>query len=467
MTTFPFDLFPEEELTQWAEPEPVKGPHSAISVSELMILIEEAIDDRFRNIWIRGEVSNLRQPSSGHMYFTLKDSTSQIRVVIFRSSLSKIRFNIEDGLDLTLYGKINIYTPRGDLQFIAERAMPAGTGELQLAFEQLKKKLERSGLFNPEHKRPLPLLPSRVFVITSRTGAAVHDFIKTVKARMPSARIVICPSKVQGEDAHLEVISALRAAERIACPDEDVILITRGGGSMEDLWAFNNEALARAIYNCKVPVVSAIGHEIDFTICDFVADRRAATPTAAAQLIYPTQKELLQRLYAIQDKLNLIINNTLYKAKEELHQLWSSAKDPTNRLSDFRNSINQYIHTISSSLDKIIYFNSKKLNLLDKKLTELNPKYLLKIANNKIEAIQLRIDSQLTNIINSKIQQLERNGEQLEALNPLKVLSRGYALVYREDDSRLVKESTDAPKGTRIKVRLANGHLVCEVIKSS
>ncbi len=286
------------------------------TVSELTSRIKNLLEESFPSVWVEGEVSNCRMPSSGHIYFTLKDEQSQLNAVFFRGANLKTKFRIEDGLKVLALGNISVYQRRGDYQLIVGILQPRGIGELQLAFEQLKMKLQKEGLFAPEHKKSIPLFPRRIGIVTSPTGAASRDIINVINRRFHQGDILINPVKVQGEGAGEEIAKAIDEFNEMG--DMDVLIIGRGGGSIEDLWAFNEEIVARAIYNSKIPVISAVGHEIDFVISDFVADLRAPTPSAAAELVVGEMKQIIQRIRDFQTRIISALTNNLSLYKQEI-----------------------------------------------------------------------------------------------------------------------------------------------------
>jgi len=459
------NLFPNEELEQWDGAFDLIDPDEALSVSELILLINATIDEKFSFLWIKGEISNLRQPSSGHLYFTIKDEKSQIKAVMFRSNAIKLNFDLEEGQDVLLYGRINVYGARGDLQLIVQKIIPAGIGALQFAFEQLKQKLYKEGLFDEDKKLPLPLIPESVFVITSPTGAALHDFIKTARSRFPRAKIILCPSKVQGEDAPKELILALKTVQKIAT-SKDVIVFTRGGGSIEDLWAFNDEDLAYEIFKCKVPIVSAVGHEIDFTICDFVADRRAATPTAAAQLIFPQKTELLQTILSIKNKLDFCINNKINQKRNNLSLIKSQLKSPEIKISLYKRKINEYLYVLNSNINKKVRESENRLHNAHKNLLDKNPINRINLTKSNLKTLFKDLKSSITIQLTNKKQKLYIIAEQLDALSPLKPLKRGYSLVYKKDNKKLIRSYQEAPCGTFVSVVTNNGSFECKVTRS-
>ena len=272
-----------------------------LTVTELTRQVQDVLEATFDQLWVEGEISNLRRPASGHLYFTLKDEESQIRAVLFRPVARALKFDLEDGMHIVCRARMNVYKPRGEYQLILDYAEPRGVGALQIAFEQLKAKLQAEGLFDPVHKKPIPYLPSRIGVITSPSGAVIRDILNITKRRFPSVRILIAPVRVQGAEAPAEIVEALHHLNEM--PGIDVIIVARGGGSLEDLMAFNNEGVARAIFASRIPVISAVGHEIDFTIADFVADMRAPTPSAAAELVVPMRSDLTQQIRALTARL--------------------------------------------------------------------------------------------------------------------------------------------------------------------
>src|SRR5437870_6257108 len=314
-----FDLpFEDDE----PEPEPERAPtpvasRRVLTVTELTVRIRDLVETEFFEIWVEGELSNCRLWNTGHLYFTLKDSASQIRGVIFRSALRYLKFKPADGLRVVARGRVSVYEPKGEYQLVCEHLEPQGLGALQLAFDQLKKRLQEEGLFDASRKRPLPALPRKIGIVTSLDGAAIRDIIKVLRRRYANAHLVVCPARVQGEDAAPDVARALRQIARV--PGVDVIIVGRGGGSIEDLWAFNEEIVARAIARSPVPVVSAVGHETDVTIADFVADVRAPTPSAAAELVVARKDEFCGRIDRLQDRLRSAARGRVQTLSRRVH----------------------------------------------------------------------------------------------------------------------------------------------------
>ena len=370
-------------------------------------------------IYVRGEISNFKEYSSGHMYFTLKDEDSLIRAVMFRGHAARLKFRPENGMKVVICGNVSVYPRDGQYQLYAESIDPDGVGALYLAFEQLKAKLAEEGLFDESYKQPLPAFPSRVGIVTSPSGAAVKDMINVAGRRYPSAELVIYPSAVQGSEAVPQLISGINYFSDTR--SVDVVIIGRGGGSLEDLWAFNNEQLARAIFACRVPVISAVGHETDFTICDFVADRRAPTPSAAAELAVPDTSELRYKISSLTDRYAAQLMNRISQSRRQLELIAGSKalSDPDTILNDRRVRLDRTL----DALDRAIEAKSS-----------------------------------------AKRSDLREVAASLSALDPLAVLSRGYGAVT-DTKGKIVKSVADLDIGQEIDVRLSDGHAVAEIVR--
>lgn len=381
-----------------------------LSVSELVALVREALEPRFASVWVAGEVSNLRNPPSGHLYFTLKDDRSQIAVVMFRSANRHLRFQLRDGLEIIVGGRVGIYSDRGALQLYAESVEPRGVGALRLAFEQLHRRLEAEGLFAPERKRRIPLLPLVVGVVTARRGAAVRDIITTLRRRWPPIRIVLRPVRVQGDGAAEEIASAIADLNRFG--GIDVLIVGRGGGSIEDLWAFNEEVVVRAVADSRIPVISAVGHEIDVTLCDLAADLRAATPTAAAVHAVPDAAEERARLGAYRTRLEAATVRRL-----ELER--------------------------------------QRLAALERRLRE--PREVLATQRLRIDELAERAGRAITHHLRLARAALARHAGRLDALSPLGVLDRGYAIVRTVPEGVIVRSVSQLTEGDPLHVRFAQG----------
>lgn len=391
----------------------------ALTVSELNARIKGLIesDPALGSVCVRGELSNYKIYPSGHHYFTLKDAESSLRCVMFRSAASKLRFRPESGMGVTVCGRISVYPRDGAYQLYCEELIPEGAGDLQLAYEQLKERLRREGLFDPAHKKPIPRYPERIAVITSSAGAAVHDIIRVLRKRWPVAKVLLLPVRVQGVEAPPEIVGAIRYANRHRLAD--LIITGRGGGSIEDLWAFNDERVARAIYESELPVISAVGHEPDVTIADFVADLRAATPSNAAELAVPDMSELREALSAARARLDQAVNRRLSERRKGLEELASRRvmQSPTG------------------------FIDQRRLEL---------------------DSIRLRLDAAATARLGRERQEFSRLAAKLDALSPLKVLGRGYSIAL-DAGGRAVKDAGRLSPGERLELRFSKGSASCLV----
>ena len=391
----------------------------ALTVSELNARIKGLIesDPALGSVCVRGELSNYKIYPSGHHYFTLKDAESSLRCVMFRSAASKLRFRPESGMGVTVCGRVSVYPRDGAYQLYCEELIPEGAGDLQLAYEQLKERLRREGLFDQAHKKPIPRYPERIAVITSSAGAAVHDIIRVLRKRWPVAKVLLLPVRVQGVEAPPEIVGAIRYANRHRLAD--LIITGRGGGSIEDLWAFNDERVARAIYESELPVISAVGHEPDVTIADFVADLRAATPSNAAELAVPDTSELREALSAARARLDQAVNRRLSERRKGLEELASRRvmQSPTG------------------------FIDQRRLEL---------------------DSIRLRLDAAATARLGRERQEFSRLAAKLDALSPLKVLGRGYSIAL-DAGGRAVKDAGRLSPGERLELRFSKGSASCLV----
>lgn len=384
------------------------------SVTEINNRVKDVIGENFSSIWVAGEVSNLRVPSSGHMYFTLKDDRCQISAIIWRSQAARLRFDIRDGLSLVIQGELDVYPPQGRYQIICRQVYPKGVGALDLAFRKLKEKLAKEGLFDPERKRPLPYLPRRIGIVTSGTGAAIRDMLKTIEQRCPFAPVLVRPAQVQGEGAAEDIARAIQELNYVE--DIDVIIVGRGGGSLEDLWAFNEEAVARAIFNSRAPVVSAVGHQTDFTIADFVADQRALTPTDAGRHVVPDRQHIAEQLQSLSKRLARGLTTRLNRAKDSLDSLSRS------------------------------YVMRKPMDMVrsrEQKLDELSTQFQ-------------RAGGEL---LQHRRNQLDNISARLEGLSPTKVLARGYSITIRENNGKIVRDASEVAPGDKLKTVLQKSSL--------
>ncbi len=428
-------------------------------VGELNQIVRGLLESRFPDIWITGEISNFSSPASGHQYFTLKDDIGQIRCAFFRNRNLYLRFRPQNGLHVVARGRVSLYEPRGDYQFIVEELGPAGEGELQRAFETLKRKLFEEGLFAAERKKPLPRFPRQLGIITSPTGAALRDVLHVLERRYPMLAVVVYPVPVQGDDAGRRIAEAIAlAAQRGEC---DVLLLTRGGGSLEDLWAFNEEVVARAIHACPLPVVSAVGHEIDFTIADLVADVRAPTPSAAAEILSPDANELRQqirglyaRLESAQTSLQRALQERLVTRERLLHSL-----HPRTRIDALRQRLDELSLRAQRQMESTLDLARTRLRALSGHLTEARLGNGLAHARTRLADTRARLDAATLAMIGTHRHRLDRVSQRLALLDVGATLQRGFALVSSAQSGQLIRHADQVQPGERIVVRLADGRL--------
>ncbi len=402
---------------------PGTAPQRVYTVSEITWRIKDSLEKGFRDVWTVGEVSNIRSPGSGHMYMTLKDEGAQLQAVMFRAVASKVPFTLKDGMQVVAYGSVSVYPPRGQYQLIIEIIEPKGIGPLQLAFLQLKNRLEKEGLFDLARKRPLPFLPQRVAIVSSISGAAIKDMLKIIRVRSPQTEVLVYPVKVQGEGAAGEIARAITdISDDVSNSHVDVIIVGRGGGSIEDLWAFNEEIVARSIYASSVPVVSAVGHETDFAISDFVADLRAPTPSAAAQMVAPVRDELLDRTDAIASRMSRAVHGKLEAARSTLEDFPRryGLHQPQEMIRRYRARVEELLYGFSRGIDHALALKRERLTGM---------------------------------------------GSKIESLSPLKVLCRGYSIATK--DGKTLSTSRGLRRGDRIETRFHKGTAVSVVEKTT
>lgn len=432
-----------------------------LTVSALTARLRTHIETTFDDVWVEGEVSNLRVPTSGHAYFTLKDATSQLRAVLFRSSGRALRFVLQDGIHLVCRGRITVYDPRGEYQLVVEQADPKGIGALQLAFEQLKGRLAAEGLFDAARKRALPFLPRRIGVVTSSTGAAIRDIIQVIHARDPGVYLVINPVVVQGDAAAAEIARAI--AEMNELGQLELLIVGRGGGSMEDLWPFNEEIVARAIAASRIPVISAVGHETDFTIADFVADLRAPTPSAAAELAVRDRRELRRRLQNIQERMAQAMWVGLRVRRRTVEKERRSLLDPAmlvQRAMQRRDDLEMRLRLAAVARVKEVRVG---VNRLRNTVLLRNPIQQIKQCLTMVPHLRLRLEQRMWSATALWRRSLEAAAGALDTLSPLAVLDRGYSITRRWPEMTLLKAASGVIPGDVVQVRLASGELLCEV----
>ncbi len=428
------------------------------NVEQLNSHIRQTLEGHLGVVWVQAEISNFKPHSSGHFYFSLKDSKAQISAIMFRGHNSKLKFKPHDGLEVIVRGRITVYEPRGTYQIVCETMEPVGAGALQKQFEQLKEKLKAEGLFQPDRKKPIPAYPRHVAIVTSPTGAAIQDILNIMKRRARNVQLTIVPALVQGVGATTSLVDAFTKASLLPV---DVIIIGRGGGSMEDLWAFNDERLAKLIAASLIPVISAVGHEVDFTICDFVADLRAPTPSAAAELVAKSSTEIAQRLNHINGVLVSGIQKLLKLKTQNLVLTIRRLTDPKKKLQDYAFRNDELLSRLE--LAAKVYFShlNKDIQILSKKL--VSPQDVIQRLRNKIERSQFMLNKSIEVKIDKLTFQLKNNMGKLDSLSPLAVVDRGYSITTK--NNKVIKSITEVSIADLITVKIADGLIEAEVKK--
>jgi exodeoxyribonuclease VII large subunit len=431
-----------------------------LTVTALNRSVRYLLEDNFLLVWVEGEISNLSMPASGHIYFSLKDEGAQIRCALFRMSAQKLNFRPENGMQVVLRGRVSLYEPRGDYQLIAEHMEEAGDGALQRAFEALKNKLSSEGLFAEAHKKSLPPVPKKIGVVTSSTGAAIRDILSVLKRRFASIPVVIYPVLVQGNEAAPQIVRAIQIAnQRNEC---DVLLVSRGGGSLEDLWPFNEEIVARAIYDSNIPIVSGVGHEIDFTIADFVADQRAPTPSAAAELISPDKEAFMQILVKQQLRLTQSIKIFFKHTLLLLDSLQKRLPHPQRRLQDQAQQLDRLEKRLQLGIQHFLNHNISEFNHISVNLMQCSPQHRIELLNSKLQSIELVLKTVVEKKVTISKQKIEELMRALDNVSPLNTLKRGYAIVTQGD--KVISDMDKVSIGDEIETRLKKGQLI-SVIK--
>ena len=389
------------------------------TVSEITREIRTSLEHKLSNICVIGEISNVRKPGSGHVYLTLKDKNAQLQAVVFRNTASRTKFELKDGMEVVSFGSITVYEPRGQYQLIINKIEPKGIGALQLAFQQLKEKLEKEGLFDHAHKKTIPFIPQKIGIVTSPTGAAIKDILNIIDRRFANVEILIYPVRVQGEGAAQEIAEAISELNNYS--DIDVIITGRGGGSLEDLWAFNEESVARSIYNSRIPIISAVGHEIDVTIADLVADKRALTPSEAGELVVPRKDLLVEKIEKFKARLLQSLAGKLRLSKEKLARIANSyaMRQPFDRLNRWQQKLDEFAQRLNLNITHALYTEREKLSGIAGKL---------------------------------------------ESLSPLNVLKRGYTITTRLEDNKSLRDIRNLRKGGKLKTNLSKGSIISEIL---
>lgn len=461
MTSNLFDL-PFEDDHQDAAP-PAPPVRRIYSVAELTAELRTLLEQRYFDVWIEGEISNCKRWTTGHLYFTLKDSSSQIKAVMFRTALHYLRFTPEDGLRVVARGRVSVYDPKGEYQIVCEHLEPKGLGALQLAVEQLKRRLQAEGLFAAARKRPLPALPRKIGIVTSLEGAALRDILKVLHRRHPNAHVVIRPSRVQGEGAAEDIARALAAIGRI--PGVDVVIVGRGGGAIEDLWAFNEEAVARAIAAVPVPVISAVGHEVDVTVADLVADVRAPTPSAAAELVVARKDEFYSRIDTMVNRALAAMRRRTSRAQGQVHQALSRSG-----MAGFRARValrardtGELAAALRQALNVQLGARARRYQATRIRLEACDVSRRLADVRSRLATGESRLDRSIRAVRHTHDLRLRTLAGRLDSLSPLAVLARGYAVCWNDDRSAVIRDAARVQDGDRVHVVISRGELTCSV----
>jgi len=437
--------------------------YTIYSISQITALIRNNLEASFQDLWLEGEISNLKTPSSGHIYFVLKDSTSQIRAVSFRFKNRFFTFQPQDGMKVLVRGRISVYEARGEYQILVDQIEPRGTGALQIAFEQLKAKLLAQGLFAPETKKPVPPYPQTIGIVTSPTGAAIHDMLKVIHRRFANVSIIINPVRVQGEEAPAEIACAINEFNQL--PHIDVLIVGRGGGSIEDLWAFNEEIVARAIFQSQLPVISAVGHEIDFTIADFVADLRAPTPSAAAELVVKDKQNLHDHILGTQKKLCQILQHKMELLSHQVKKYSQSRVllHPERFIQGYQQSVdNLELRLQQAALYKATRAKENTQHLIDT-LYRLTPLALIHNYQQKIINTREKFYQQEQGHLKDQKAKLIMLAGKLDTLSPLAVLKRGYSICRKSPHLQIITDAKSLGPRDLINIKLFHGEIIAEV----
>jgi exodeoxyribonuclease VII large subunit len=457
---------PEPSAPDAATPNARERARTVLTVSELTSHIRDILENAFAEVWVEAEISNCRLWNTGHLYFTLKDPGAQLKAVMFKSDVRSLKFKPEDGLHVIVRGRLSVYEPKGEYQLVCERMEPHGLGALQLAFDQLKRRLQAEGLFDTARKRPLPALPRKIGVVTSLDGAAIRDIINVLGRRYPNAHLVIRPARVQGEGAAADVARAVRDIVKVA--GIDVVIVGRGGGSVEDLWAFNEEVVARAIVASPVPVISAVGHEVDFTIADFAADVRAPTPSAAAEIVVSRKEDFCTHIERLGGRLTGAARGSIARMQARLHQLnrrpgyagWAA------RLALRGRHCAETTHALRNAAHAAVSRRLRMYQALRLQLEQFDLQRRLGTVRAKLVHVEGYLRAAVTQRHHRAEARLHTCAARLDSLSPLAVLGRGYAVVWDESRTHVIRNSAEAKPGDKVRVTLSEGELDCHVSKT-
>jgi len=426
-------------------------------------LLRTSIEEQFSDVWLEGELSNLRAPGSGHVYCTLKDKTSQIRAVLFRPSAVRLRFALQEGLQVIVRGRLTVYEPRGEYQIVLDTVEPKGIGALQLAFEQLKARLAAEGLFDQDRKKPILAFPRTVGVVTSLTGAAIRDILAVLRRRWPTLHILIAPVQVQGESAGRQIAGALTALNDLGTVD--VIIVGRGGGSLEDLWSFNEEIVVRAIAVSRVPVVSAVGHEIDVTLADFVADLRAPTPSAAAEAVVPVLAEIVERLRELKVRLGQVMLRHCAFERQRLDAGIRGVTDARFRIQETTQRTDEMVGQLREMVQELLTTWRERVHGVQRDLSSLNPILAIKQGLATVPQLSKRLEGQMGVVLVQHRHRIHATLAQLNTLSPLAILGRGYSILQTVPAGQILRRANDVEVGQELEAQLASGRLGCMVTR--
>lgn len=433
-----------------------------LSVSQLNQRARLLLEDVFPQVWVEGELSNLAKPASGHLYFTLKDANAQVRCALFRQQASRVREVLRNGLMVRVRGRVSLYEGRGDYQMILDSLEAAGDGALRLAFEALKAALQAEGLFAQEAKRKLPKFPQRIGIVTSPSGAVLHDIVSVFARRAPHVQLTLIPTAVQGREASAQIVQALSLADQASY---DAIILARGGGSLEDLWCFNEEAVARAIADCNTPIISAIGHETDVSISDFVADMRAPTPSAAAELLAPDRSELLQQLRNTERQLRLRIQATLVRNSTQLQHLRQRLRHPRERLQQHHQRLDDLRQRMQRAMQTALQKHTQALDHYQSRLALQHSAVSLATYQQQLSVLEQRLARAAEHNLKHATQRFHSLVQTLQVVSPLATLERGYSILSSEDGQQIISSTQQLHPGQNLEARLTDGYLSLRVQK--
>ena len=428
------------------------------TVSQVTRRVKSLVEEHLGSLWLSGEISNWKIAASGHAYFTLKDENSQIDAVMFKGNLRKVRFDLENGLEVLAHGRLTVYERRGNYQIVLDEMEPRGVGALQLAFEQLKKKLDAEGLFDEARKKPLPMLPRRIGVVTSPTGAAIRDILNVLERRFAGVHVLIYPARVQGKVAATEIVAGIRALDARGV---DVMIVGRGGGSLEDLWPFNEEPVVRAVFEARTPVISAVGHEVDVALTDFAADLRAPTPSAAAELVVRERQALIDRVRQERRRLEGALRQTLERLRYRLSAASRSflLQRPEELLRQPRQACDELCMRLEGAMGDAVRQARQRVDGASRTLALLSPANQLRQARERLAATRERAARAARGMTERLRARLRPAAAQLNALSPLAILSRGYALAWKEPENTLIRKAADVSEGDAVRIQVGRGAL--------